>query len=908
MRDASLGKGYGHSSGHPPLTRGGGDEILTPKSLMASLPPEDLLPVLVADLADDEAQEVLEAAAFTGSLVYVPLDAAPVNASQHVLEVHIPGMAEPLFYLALPLGPPTEDGFPMRISVMPDAKPATSRSEQPASGAVIRSRRATTGMTLTASHTADLSQVGPLPTAADSVLGRALAGGKLLIEVLIGRGGVGAVYKARHRELRMPVAVKVLHESFQHDIDFCRRFYAEALAASRLDHPNITRVLDFGQEPDGILYLAMEFLAGVELRALLNKDGPLSAQRIAEVMMQTCAGLSHAHARGIVHRDIKPENLVIVPGQDDDGEAIELVKVCDFGIAQHRALPDAEQEAGIIAGTPEYMSPEQCRGDELDARSDVYACGVVLYELATGQVPFTHERPQSILNKHQFTEPVAPSLVRPGLDPLLERIILKALSKEPEDRPQSMRELRGELRELLAPILLEADSPPPSSVRDGFVQARPPTPSPGPTAATPQGAKPPPLPPRAVKKDAPGAAPRAAGPDWLERGPVYAPSAYGAEPGTAPGVSAAIALDEVAAALLHDAAGWMQRFTKTQDPRQFAHLAQRLESAVRVLATAGQTRALWTVSTSLHNVAMQGTQAVGSRAHTASTLLRIFDDPTILATVAEQLLTGEEDARDHAKRLLVHAGVAGAYGLYGARVKLANEQSIRGVFTAVLKDFGPKAWPVVRAALEKIIGSDQSANPRTMELAEDLLLSVPIVGDESAGHLVVKYLRVEAAGVARAATAAIVKLWGDRSKPLLVGMLQSKDDVVRIAGIAGLRQINGIDEHVIPRLQAILLRRLPAGEELRAGAAVALSHTVPSAQAPAVSLLAQLMTPPRDAPKDPRVGQAHAEALSREDAVVIAIARSLLTIGGKNYRGLVAERAERSPEPLRSQLKKLLAT
>jgi serine/threonine-protein kinase len=301
---------------------------------------------------------------------------------------------------------------------------------------------------------------------------------------------------------------------------------------------------------------------------------------------------------------------------------------------------------------------------------------------------------------------------------------------------------------------------------------------------------------------------------------------------------------------------------------------------------------------------MEGTQGAGSRAHTASKLLKVFDDPQILASVADQLLTGTEDARDHARRLLVHAGVAGAYGVYGARVKFANEQAIRGPFTTVLKDFGPKAWPVVRAALEKIATTDQWTHARTMELAEDLLLSVPAVGDESAGHLVVKYLRVNVAGVCRAATAAIVKLWGDRAKPLLVGMLQSKDDVVRVAGIAGLRQLNAIDEHVVPRLHGILMRRLPAGEELRAAAAVALTHVAPSARQPAVSLLAQLLTPTREAAAEQQ-GYA-GNVLSREDAVTVAIARSLLALGGKNYRGLVAERAERSPEPLRAHLKKLL--
>ena len=866
---------------------------------MPSLPPEDLLPVLVADLADDEAHEILEAAAFTGSQIFVPLDTAPVNASQHVLEVHLPSMAEPLFYLAQPLGPPTEGGFPMRISPMPDALPSAGAGHMPAS-AVVRSRRAATSMALSASHTADLSHVGRLPTGPDDqLLGRALAGGKLMIEHLIGRGGVGAVYRARHRELRMNVAVKVLHESFQHDIDFCRRFYAEALAASRLDHPNITRVIDFGQEPDGLLYLAMEFLDGIELRAVLEQAGALPAQRIAELMMQTCAGLSHAHARGIVHRDIKPENLVMVPGQDDDGQPTELVKVCDFGIAQHRALPTTE-EAGIIAGTPEYMSPEQCRGDELDARSDVYACGIVLYELATGQVPFMAERPQSLLNKHQFTPPLPPSQIRADVDPLLERIIMKALAKEPEDRPQSMRELRAELRELLSPLLQDT-SPIPSSARGNQLPQpaeRPITSSP-PRAAPAAPASPPPLPVRAKAA--------AAAPEWLERGPVYAPSAsaYGpANPAQPTAAGAAVVLDEIADALVQNPAAWLRSFTQSPDPRAFKQIAQRLEPSLRTLAAAGEMKALWAVSSTLHGISMEGTQASGSRAHIAATLLRVFDDPAILSLVAEQLLKGSEEARDHAKRILVHAGVAGAYGLYGARVKLANDQGIRGIFTTVLQDFGPKAWPVVRAALEKIIASGQSANPRTMELAEDLLLSVPIVGDESAGHLEVKYLRENVAGVCRAATASIVKMWSDRSKPLLVGMLQSKDDVVRIAGIAGLRQLNGIDEHVVPRLQAILMRRLPAGEELRAAAALALSHAAPSAKPPAVSLLAQLITPSREA-IDPRL-TAPTNVLSREDAVVIAIGRSLLVIGGKSYRGLVAERAERSPEPLRTQLKKLL--
>ena len=843
---------------------------------MPSVPPEELLPVLVADLADAEARDVLDAAAFTGGKVWVPLETAPVSASQHVLEVHVPGLAEALLYMAQPAGPPTPDGFPLRIKHMPDARPSRP-STTPRSGNVVKGRRATTNVELTPSHHAELTNTGKHRKAeVPDFVGRALAGGKLVIEQLIGSGGVGAVYKARHRELRMPVAVKVLHESFQHDIDFCQRFYAEALAASKLDHVNITRVLDFGQEPDGQLYFAMEFLDGTELRFVLEEERVLPAPRIADIMMQVCAGLSHAHARGIIHRDIKPENLVLVSAQDDDGNPIEIVKVCDFGIAQQAASP-MQQAEGTVAGTPEYMSPEQCRGDELDQRSDIYACGVILYELATGQVPFTAERPQSILNKQQFTPALPPSKINPKIDPKLEAIAMKALAKEVEDRYQTMRELRADLRELLASF--SEDSPPPASVREKSIDSFKPASIANAMEASSRHVTP----------------AESTEPEWLERGFSHS----GPSSGTQRIAPAADAPLEIAPTNLK---ATVHRLAQTMDPAAFARGLRELEPILRDLASRGDVRGLWDVAATLNNVAIQGTRAPGSRAEIAVGALRVFEDPTILTHVALLLLAGTEDQRDYAKRLLTQAGVAGAYGLYGARVKLAAQQSVRGPFVTVLKDFGPKAWPVVRAALEKIL--DSELNSSTLDLAEDLLLCVPLVGDESAGHIVVKYLRVNSSGVCRAATASIVKLWGDRAKPLLVGMIQSKDDVVRVAGLAGLRQLNSIDEHIVPRLHAILTRRVDAGEELRAAAAVALAHAAPTAKPAAVSLLAELITPTRTQVARP---QGPAGTLTREDAVVIAIARSLLHVGGKGYRGLVAERAERSAEPLRAQLKGLLA-
>lgn len=861
---------------------------------MLTLPPDDLLPVLVADLADDDAKGVLDAAAFTGSTVWVPLETAPVSAAEHMLEVHTPGISEPFYYVAVALGPPTEDGFPLRLSPMdeevdigslspemamppaprlPDLGFAEGRQSQvPGVADVVKGRRGQTNMQLSKGHTKDLSHVGPLPTedSEDSKIGRALAGGKLLIEQIIGRGGVGIVYKARHRELMMPVAVKVLHESFQSDIDFARRFYAEALGASRLDHPNITRVLDFGQEPDGSLYFAMEYLDGVELRAIMEKERTFSAKRIAAIMMQVCAGLAHAHARGMVHRDVKPENLVIVKALDDDGNETEVVKVCDFGIALHRA--SVQNASGAVAGTPEYMSPEQCRADELDARSDIYAVGVVLYEMATGQLPFQAEHVVGILNKHQFSPHPPASKVNPNVDPVLERIINKALEKEAPDRQQSMRQLRAELRELLDPTLAAPVAP--SSQRN--VQAAPPV------------------------EEVTGAYPKYQDtPDWLERGASYQQESRSpatpraavsaAAGGVVPG--SADTGDQLAAKAL----AFLQRLVKTTEPTQFAQGTQQLEAPLRTLASRGDVETLWQVASTMHTLATEGNGAVGTRAWSAAKLLRVFEDPTLLTQVGEQYLAGPQEMREKARRLLVNGGVAGAYGLYGARVKHASNAAVRQPFVTLLKDFGPKAWPVVKASLEKIAATPEP-NPATFDLAEDLLLCVPLVGDENAGHVVLKFLRWNQSNVCRAATAAIVKLWAERAKPVLVAMLQSKDDVIRVAGIAGLRQLGAIDEHIVPRLTAILTRRVPAGDEVRGAAAVALSHVSAAARAPALELLKELLTPRRD----------DAPQSSKQDAVVLAMARSLIKIGGASSKNIIEARAAASQEPLRGQLRQLL--
>jgi serine/threonine-protein kinase len=281
-----------------------------------------------------------------------------------------------------------------------------------------------------------------------NVIGRMLANGKLEIEARVGTGAYGNVYRARHRDLRTAlVAVKILHDGVQRDLAYTKKFHAEALAASRTEHRNLVRVIDFGQEPDGLLYLSMELLEGVTVRELLRREKLLPMQRALEIMLQVCAGLSHAHSCGIVHRDIKPSNVMLVSRVDDDGHEIEVVKVCDFGIAVQRG-PDVPA-AARVAGTPEYMSPEQCRGADVDGRSDVYSCGVMLYQLVTGRVPFRARTRAAMKELHYAAAPPPPSTYLPDIDPRLEKIILRALAKDPANRPATMIELRAALKELL---------------------------------------------------------------------------------------------------------------------------------------------------------------------------------------------------------------------------------------------------------------------------------------------------------------------------------------------------------------------------------------------------------------------------------------------------------------------------
>jgi eukaryotic-like serine/threonine-protein kinase len=253
---------------------------------------------------------------------------------------------------------------------------------------------------------------------------------------LIARGGMAEVYRAHDRLLDRPVALKVLFPELSIDRSFVERFRREAQAAANLSDPNIVPVFDWGED-SGTYFIVMEFIDGRPLSAILKTAGPLSADRTADIGAHVAAALGYAHKHGVIHRDVKPGNVLIT----DEGR----VKVTDFGIARAINTEESLTQTGAVMGTATYFSPEQAEGMGVDARSDIYSLGVVLYEMATGRPPFLGDTPVAVASKHVRDHPPAPRELNPSIPPTFEAIILKAMAKDPAHRYATAEDLRADL-------------------------------------------------------------------------------------------------------------------------------------------------------------------------------------------------------------------------------------------------------------------------------------------------------------------------------------------------------------------------------------------------------------------------------------------------------------------------------
>src|SRR5579875_1077405 len=257
---------------------------------------------------------------------------------------------------------------------------------------------------------------------------------------LVARGGMAEVYRAQDRLLDRPVALKVLFPELSVDRAFVERFRREAQAAARLSHPNIVPVFDWGEDA-GAYFIVMEYVEGRPLSAVLRESGPLDPARAAEIASQVAAALASAHRHGVVHRDIKPGNVLIT----DDGQ----VKVTDFGIARAVNTEDSLTQTGAVMGTATYFSPEQAEGLGVDARSDIYSLGVVLFEMLTGRPPFLGDTPVSVASKHVRDVPPTPREIVETVPVELEAVVMKAMAKQPAQRYQGAEDFQADLGRFL---------------------------------------------------------------------------------------------------------------------------------------------------------------------------------------------------------------------------------------------------------------------------------------------------------------------------------------------------------------------------------------------------------------------------------------------------------------------------
>lgn len=305
----------------------------------------------------------------------------------------------------------------------------------------------------------------------DPLINKTVAGKYKVLE-RIGSGAMGSIYRAEHTALAKPVVIKVLHRHLVGDESHIKRFHREARAASRLNQPNCISVLDFGQTEDGWLYICMEYVSGRDLCRILFEERRLDPERAVRIASQVLDALDEAHNQGVIHRDLKPENIMIERLRMNP----DFVKVLDFGIAKIRDTDGRADSTGfktatgMVFGTPEYMSPEQIRGEDLDGRSDLYSLGIVLYQMLSGELPFTGESVLEIATKHLTEPPVPLREKRPDIPVALCEVVHRLLEKKRDRRYATAAEAKAAL---VASLNAPAAQPKDSAPTDGAASSAP---------------------------------------------------------------------------------------------------------------------------------------------------------------------------------------------------------------------------------------------------------------------------------------------------------------------------------------------------------------------------------------------------------------------------------------------------
>ena len=293
------------------------------------------------------------------------------------------------------------------------------------------------------------------PEGVEALVGQTV-GNYRIVEVL-GEGGMGAVFLGEHTEIESRVAIKVLHQQYVEDADIVRRFFDEARAVNRVDHPGLVQIHDYDRQ-DGIgVYLVMEYLKGRSLRDALKRHNHLPQDQVVRIVLQVALALAAVHEKGIIHRDLKPENIQLVPDPAVTGG--ERIKLLDFGIAKLRGDGSlgSSTRTGMLLGTPLYMAPEQCKDTKgVDHRADIYAVGAITYELLCGRCPYQADSLYGLVEQHLTRKPVHPRKVRPTVSRKLGEVVLKALAVNPDRRYQTMEALADAVQAAMHSSMMES--------------------------------------------------------------------------------------------------------------------------------------------------------------------------------------------------------------------------------------------------------------------------------------------------------------------------------------------------------------------------------------------------------------------------------------------------------------------